>query len=105
MSLRLGTVLTEAVAWSRVTFPDREPLPTAVHLRREAAELCAALARGEGAGEEVADVLILLAALADCLGLDLAGAVAVKLAVLKTRRWAEPDADGVREHVRVEATS
>lgn len=102
----LDTVLAEVVAWSRATFPDREPLPTAAHLSREVSELMVVVAaKHPGVGEEVADVVILAAALADCLGLDLADAVATKLDVLRRRTWAEPDAAGVREHVRTEAGS
>lgn len=105
MTEGLEAALSDVLAWSRATFPDREALPTAVHLRREAAELCAALARGESAAEELADVVILAVALADCLHVDLAEVVTCKLVLLTTRRWAPPDAEGVREHVRTETDS
>lgn len=101
----LDRVLAEVVEWSRATFPNRAPGPTLRHLEREVEEIERALFGGHGEpAEEMADALILLAALADCTGVDLAEAVAAKLAILKTRQWAPPDAAGVREHVRKEGT-
>jgi len=96
----LDGALREVLAWSRETFPNRTALPTARHLAREAAELIDAIERDDPVHYEVADVLMLLTALADCTGVDLEGAVREKLPIVKARRWAPPDAQGVREHVR-----
>jgi hypothetical protein len=49
---------------------------------------------------ELADVVILAAALSQVRGVDLTKAVAAKLAINRLRTWGEPDHLGVVEHVR-----
>lgn len=92
----LAGVLAEVVEWGAETFPVIEPAALAKHLAREAAELAA----DPESTEEMADVLILLAQIAHHQGASLTEAVREKLAILRTREWGEPDADGVIEHVR-----
>lgn len=93
---RLDLALDEAHAWARATFPLETTGGVVKHLQKEVGEL----AKAPGDPGEIADVLILLARLADRHGIDLADAVRDKLAILRTREWGEPDADGVVEHVR-----
>jgi hypothetical protein len=92
----LDAVLSDVWEWARVTFPRQTPASVLAHLKREVAELEAA----PDSGEEMADVLMALGSLARLQGFDLADAVAAKLEVCKARDWADPDADGVVEHVR-----
>jgi NTP pyrophosphatase (non-canonical NTP hydrolase) len=78
-------------------------LAAAMHLQREAAELTAAIEWNRDPreiGEEIADVFILAAAIADRLGVDVAAAIWSKLETLKARKWGLPDGEGVIEHVR-----
>ena len=67
-----------------------------VHLRREVEERAA----DTGDAHEIADAMLLLAALADMQGIDLARAVAEKLAINEARRWGPPGTAGVIEHER-----
>lgn len=97
---RLDSALDEAHAWARATFPTETTEGVVKHLQKEVGEL----AKEPGDPGEIADVLILLARLADRHGIDLAEAVRDKLAILRTREWGEPDADGVVEHVRGDAS-
>lgn len=92
----LDAALAEAHAWARATFPHETTESVVKHLRKEVVEL----ANAPGDPGEIADCLILVARLADRHGIDLAAAVHAKLAILRTREWGEPDADGVVEHVR-----
>lgn len=50
--------------------------------------------------EEIADVLILLATLAHGVHVDLTRAVQAKFAILQTRQYGKPDAQGIVEHIR-----
>jgi Predicted pyrophosphatase len=98
----LEFTLVDVVAWSRATFPHSTTTSKAEHLLKEAKELRNAVRSGRLANiaAEVADVQMLLAHIAASQGIDLAQAVADKLAVVKKRRWGTPDANGVVEHVR-----
>lgn len=49
---------------------------------------------------ELADVIILTIALADLLNVDLEKSVIDKMVINKARKWKEPDADGVVEHIK-----
>ena len=98
--------------WAERTFPEATLETVLKHLRREEDELAEAV--GEQVGPELADCWMILAhlhRLADRAaaylveraldeGLDLAEEVKGKMAVNRARRWGEPDADGVVEHVR-----
>lgn len=95
----LDRVLAEVVSWQRETFfpPTIDDVPATVeHIRREVEELVA----DPYDTSEMADVLILLARLADNLSADLPSVVAGKLAVLRARTWQPADEHGVTEHVR-----
>lgn len=95
---RLEVARLLLLQWSHATFPARRADSTREHLHRELRELADAPADRL----EVADVLMLAFALADVEGIDPAAAVLDKLAIVRTRRWGKPDADGVVEHVRAE---
>jgi hypothetical protein len=92
----LELVLREVVAWSIETFPAQTDETRIAHMQRELDELRAA----PSSHEEMADVLMLLAVHAAAWMVDLAEATRVKLAAVRERRLAEPDAEGVVEHVR-----
>ena len=89
----LDVLAEETRAFARATFKSANPHSIAEHLRREAVEL-AAEPEDE---EEMADVFLLLSHLS--AGRDLAGAVRRKLEKNKSRKWGEPDAGGVQQHV------
>jgi hypothetical protein len=91
-----------ALAWQSVTFPHRTQHSIATHLRKEARELVGTddEPATEFPPDEMADVFLLLVALAKECGVDLAHAVAAKLEENYARTWGKPDADGVVEHVR-----
>lgn len=91
----LDGALAEAVTWANQTF-DTTSRAKATHICREALEL----RENPADGGEMADILILLAHLADREGVNLAEAVRQKLAINRQRRYGESDADGVVEHVR-----
>lgn len=92
----------QLLAWQAATFPERTCQSIAAHLRREARELV-------GTDEEpaisfqpweMADVFMLLIALADECGTDLAQAVHEKLEMNRSRTWGKPDSQGVVEHIK-----
>lgn len=87
--------------WGRVTFPHATDASVLKHLDKELAELH----ERPDNGEEMADVVMLVAHLAYRHGYDLLAEVARKFAICKTRKWGEPDADGVVEHIRDEAAT
>lgn len=92
----LERLLEEVVSWQKQVFTQATSQSRAEHLYREAKEL-----RDDPSdAQEMADVLFLLAGLADGEGVDLAAAVRTKLAINKAREWGKPDAQGVVEHVR-----
>ena len=99
---RLGELATieglrvAALEWQADTFPQRTPHSIATHLLREATEL----QQSPDDPSEIADVFLLLIALANEVGVDLARAVNAKLALNKARTWGTPDAHGVVEHVK-----
>ncbi len=97
--MTLDTILADVSAWQRVQFPHATPASIAKHLLEEAREL----QQDPTDCMEIADVLFLLNALADALGVNLADVVAAKLAINQARTWGQPDADGVVKHVEVSA--
>ncbi len=97
----LESVLADVTAWQRETFKQATVHSITEHLRREAEELAAS----PTSESEMADVLILLNAVAAMQGVDLADVVSQKMRVNRARRWQEPDLAGVVEHVREAATS
>lgn len=77
------------------TFPHSSATSCAIHLRREVEELLA----DPTDPEEIADCLLLTAAVAIEAGVDLKDAVRRKLEKNRMRTWGVPDAEGVVEHV------
>ncbi len=92
----LDSVIREVNEWQAVTFPRATPASVVEHLRREVNELTA----DPTDLFELADVVILAAALSLTLGADLKTVVAEKLAINKARTWMPADDFGVVEHVR-----
>lgn len=90
--------------WQDRTFPEATIYSASRHLRAEVVELIEAInIDGEHIVEEIADVQLLLIAVANKAGVDIAGATAVKFAVNQARRWGKPNAEGYTEHVRDDA--
>lgn len=87
-------------AWADRTFGGKERLiPTIKHLAKEAAELLAE----PHSLEEHADILLLefrAACLAGYSYEQLLNAAVRKFGINRQRKWAEPDAEGLIEHVR-----
>lgn len=96
----LDRIIAEVNAWQAVTFPRTTTASIVEHLRREMQELVA----DPTDTTELADVVFLAVELAYELGVDLKWVMADKLAVNRQRSWDEPDAAGVVEHIREEAT-
>lgn len=94
----LDALMPEIRAFQISTFPKATPSSIAEHLRREAEELV----RNPADLEEMADIFTLLVGAAGSR--DLAAAVRAKLRKNLQRKWGQPDADGVVEHV-AEATT
>ena len=95
MSRQLGAIVADHLAWTRKTFPDQTPESVMGHLQRELEELAA----NPYDGEEQADCVMLLLALADRTGVDPAAELEQKLEINKARRW-EIVEGGHYEHVR-----
>ena len=91
----LEALMREALAWQAATFPHRTLHSISTHLLREATEL----REHPSDASEMADVFLLLGSLAHENGVNLAQAVAEKLAKNKARQWGTPDSDGVVSHV------
>lgn len=89
--------------WARKQFPESTAETCLIHLRREVDEALEAVRLGDEAAArtEAADVLALAYNAArhicgDGLGADMRA----KLRVVRNRPYGEPDAEGVREHIR-----
>ena len=82
------------------------PVPTLHHLREEVPELIAAWeSKDPEAILEFADCMMLLMGAGARAGIDmptLFNAVHTKLVINKSRRWGEPDENGVVKHVEPE---
>jgi len=102
--------------WQRQTFPKADIVSVFHHLVKEVREVGVEAnwflhysekadavrlfqARDELA-EELADVVHLVFGMASLAGIDLAQAVAKKFEKNKNRKWKEPDANGIVEHVK-----
>ncbi len=85
----------EINVWQRKTFPESTKETVLKHLSREVKELC-----DHQNPEEAADCTMLLLAFSEKCGICLLDAVRAKFEICKKREWGEPDAEGVREHVR-----
>jgi len=89
--------------WQRLQFGEGRALPAAHHLREEVDELIADLEKdAPGVAEEVADCALLVFAVADHLGIDLFEAIIAKMQTNISRKWGQPDDNGVIRHIRAE---
>lgn len=94
-------LITEFIEWTMATFPHQTEVSAFKHAQREWRELESQFeADGTLDPIEMVDVVMLLLASQHSAGNDFKAEFARKLAVNKARRWSEPDADGVVEHVR-----
>lgn len=92
----LSAAMSECATWSEETFGHATPTSITKHLLKEAQEL----ADDPTDGEEMADILMLLAHLFAVTDKDPVYELQRKLAINRRRTWGKPDADGVVEHVR-----
>jgi NTP pyrophosphatase (non-canonical NTP hydrolase) len=88
---------SDFVEWADATFRDATPETITAHLKREAQEL----ADAPRDWSEIADVYLLLVHLESKMPFSLSAAAYRKFEELQERKWGEPDAEGVVEHVRV----
>lgn len=91
-----ANLFDEIHEWQLATFPEASALSKFEHLKREIAELGEDITKPS----EIADCMLLLIGLAKIQGINPIAAMREKLAVNKSRKWGEPDALGVVEHVR-----
>ena len=99
----------EVGRWAESVFTRATDTSVATHLAREVAELrawCVAADDGRApvpvadVAEEAADCFLLLLHLAHRCEFSLLDAAHAKFAKNRARRWGEPDAEGVVEHVK-----
>jgi NTP pyrophosphatase (non-canonical NTP hydrolase) len=90
--------------WQKETFKEATPLSKAKHLQKEAKELVESLECNDGGVDyEIADIVILAAGVARALGWSyekFTKTIQEKFEVVKTRKWGEPDEDGVVLHIK-----
>lgn len=113
--MEMDRLQNEISTWAESTFKHNER-GIALHLLREAVELCDSLGIGDAdirhsveitlskepkklPDEEAADVTILAFTLAGHRGFNLSDAVVAKHVVNKHRTWGAPDEQGITEHV------
>lgn len=89
-------IFEEIKQWQLATFRYATPQSAATHLKREAKELF----DDPYDAEEMADVFLLLVAVAHLTDTDLEAAIEKKMQINYRRQWQEPDAEGVVEHVK-----
>lgn len=92
----------EVSAWQRKTFPESTKKTVLVHMKREVKELGEKRGKLHAEAAELADILHLLVAYADKIGVSLMDETRKKFKINQNRKWGVPDAEGVREHVRDE---
>lgn len=80
--------------WGEKTFPNGTPTTLIKHLQREVKELA-----DSHHSSEVADCVILLIQVAHQYKYSLYDELMDKFAINKQRKWGEPDAEGVVEHI------
>lgn len=100
-SKQLHTLQRQIGIWAALTFPHQTAASKLAHLRDEVTELEQAPADGE----EMADIAILLFALAELAGCDLLAEIQKKFQKNKARQWGQPDARGVVKHIDPEPTA
>lgn len=90
--------------WQNKTFPAATALSKAKHLRKEIDELIVELeSQSHDKGTEYADCFILLfgSAFSDGMSYDqILFIIEEKFSIIKQRKWGEPDADGVVQHIK-----
>jgi NTP pyrophosphatase (non-canonical NTP hydrolase) len=92
--------------WAEKTFTKSTNQTIITHLRREVTELQEAINNAEPRAilEECSDVAMLLLHLCHKNHIDLQSGIRDKFEICRARVWGEPDAEGVIEHIRTEAT-
>lgn len=86
-------------AWAKETFPNSTVHSIVKHMKDEVSELEASFTDGTPDPVEAADILILLAQLADRMGWDLLELAERKHEINLKRTWGKPDERGVVRHV------
>jgi Protein of unknown function (DUF550) len=98
-SSTLNQINARVAKWSKATFnPNNEYRADAIaaHLSDEVAEVVA----DPTDHLEIADCYILLAGLCGQVGVDAEAAIAEKMTINMRRRWGQPDARGVVNHIK-----
>lgn len=93
---RLEGLLTAVAQWGRETFPASEDRSKILHLQEEVGEL----AERPWCGEEMADVVMIVAHLAAAHEVNLADEIERKLALCRQRVWGNPDENGVVKAIK-----
>lgn len=91
----LSKLQKEVHAWAAATFESQSVSSKLTHLQKELDEL----KENPHDRHEMADCLILLLGVAELQGIDLFEATREKFEIVKKRKWAAPDADGVCRHI------
>ena len=86
----------EVTKWAQRTFPHHTPPALLAKLRQETSEVLAE----PNDLQEAADVFIVALVICGWQGVSLLDVARRKMAINRARRWGEPDAQGVVEHVR-----
>lgn len=99
------SIWDRCVKWQRKVFVGESSLAAAKHLREEADELIKAIEIGGAARDitinnEIADVMILLIAVADREHRDILLATDYKMNINEARKWGKPDSEGVTHHIK-----
>ena len=82
------SMTTDVVGWIATILPNRDPMNTTIKMAEELAELQHSIYVGDGeAGQELADILILLVDASFLLGIDLEKEFEKKMQVNRDRKW------------------
>jgi hypothetical protein len=102
----LQKLMDDVLEWSQSTFKTQSSYSKLKHLEKENSELQNAIFHEHGnaeISEEFADCFMLLIAAAKMEGfsaMDLINCSNAKLEINKTRKWGDPDENGVCEHIK-----
>jgi hypothetical protein len=103
MTWDLTAFQSEFCSWANETFPNGTRQSTVAHMREELDEILSA-PNGEPLAEECADIVMLALYITSReTGLNLGPVLDRKFRELKTRRWQEPDTNGIVRHVKEES--
>lgn len=94
--MHLNDLVAVIGEWQARTFPTSTPQSVLAHLRKELRELEA----DPSNGEELADCIMLLFALATKANLDLSAEIAHKFRINCERSWGAVNVEGFVEHIR-----